>query len=206
LHLWSELRPVPAGASAGWAHPNAFRDCQAGEETVTKKAMPSVSEQLRRAREQKNLSVYDVAEATKIKTDHVRALDDGNYDVFAAPIYIRGFIRTYAALLKLDVPRLMQELEVELSATKRFSEPPNLSAKPRSPLDWMMLQLSRVNWQWVVLISVLGLILTVATVGYRAWEHYRTTDPLADLGPGVYQSAQTNGGETLPLPAPTPAR
>ena len=37
--------------------------------------MSTVSEQLRLAREQQQLDVYQVAEITKIKTDHVRALE-----------------------------------------------------------------------------------------------------------------------------------
>jgi cytoskeletal protein RodZ len=43
--------------------------------------MSTVAEQLRQAREAQNLSVYQVAEITKIRTDHIRALDEGNFDV-----------------------------------------------------------------------------------------------------------------------------
>src|SRR5258705_11311017 len=39
--------------------------------------MATVAEQLRRAREAQNLNVYQVAEITKIKTDHIRALESG---------------------------------------------------------------------------------------------------------------------------------
>jgi len=85
--------------------------------------MASVAEQLRVAREKRKLTVYDVAAATKIRTDHVRALEDGNYRVFAAAVYIKGFVRSYSNLLKLDTPRVMADLAAELSATKEFSEP-----------------------------------------------------------------------------------
>ena len=37
--------------------------------------MVTVSEQLRRAREAQELDIYQVAEITKIKTDHIRALE-----------------------------------------------------------------------------------------------------------------------------------
>ena len=39
-----------------------------------KKAIFSLREQLRRAREDQHLDIYQVAEITKIKTDHIRAL------------------------------------------------------------------------------------------------------------------------------------
>jgi len=69
--------------------------------------MSTVAEQLRQAREAQNLNVQQVAQVTKIRTDHLVALEEGNYNVFSAPVYIRGFVRTYAALLKLDVPQVM---------------------------------------------------------------------------------------------------
>ena len=89
--------------------------------------MPTVAEQLRAAREAKNLSVTEVAEITKIRTDHIRALEEGNFDMFVAPVYIRGFARTYATLLKLDVPQVIKALDAELGQTEKFAEPPPLS-------------------------------------------------------------------------------
>ena len=65
--------------------------------------MATVAQHLRVAREAQKLSITQIAEVTKIRTDHIRALEDGNYDIFAAPVYIRGFVRTYATFLKLDV-------------------------------------------------------------------------------------------------------
>ena len=75
--------------------------------------MPTVAEQLRAAREAKNLSINEVADVTKIRTDHIRALEEGNFDMFVAPVYIRGFARTYATLIKLDVPQVIKALEAE---------------------------------------------------------------------------------------------
>ncbi len=168
--------------------------------------MSSVAEQLRAAREGQNLTVYQVADVTKIKTDHVRALEEGNYDMFPAPVYIRGFIRTYAALLKLDVPQIMVELETELAGSKKFSHPPSLSGPPRGPLDHVMYQLSKLNWRIILPFTALVVILLAAIFGYRAWRNHKTADPLVNLGPGLYQPPQKNSGELLPLPTNAPAR
>jgi cytoskeletal protein RodZ len=162
--------------------------------------MPNIAEQLRGSRERQKLSVYDVAEATKIRTDHIRALEEGNYEVFAAPVYIRGFVRTYASLLKLDVPEVLKDLDAELSATKKFSEPPSLIPESRSVLDFIMLQLAKVNWTVVAVLGVGGLVLASTIFGYQLWRRQRTTDPLAGFQPGVYQPRETNAGEVLPLP------
>src|SRR5438874_5470155 len=88
--------------------------------------MSTVAEQLRTSREAQGLTVYQVAEITKIRTDHVRALEVGRYEAFAAPVYVRGFVRTYATLLKLDVSGMMSLLEGELSQTDKFHELPPL--------------------------------------------------------------------------------
>ena len=40
------------------------------------------------------LDIHELAEATKLKADHLRALEQGQYDVFTAPVYLRGSLRT----------------------------------------------------------------------------------------------------------------
>jgi len=164
--------------------------------------MPSVAEQLRQAREQRNLSVHQVAEATKIKTDHVRALESGQYEVFAAPVYIRGFVRAYATLLCLDVPQLMGELDGELSQSAQFRELPSLAPRQRTLLDVLSLLVAKVNWLRVLSFAVLVCMLSLAIWGYRAGRRSHPTDPLGNLGPGLYQPRQSNAGEMLPLPTP----
>lgn len=164
--------------------------------------MPTVAEQLRQAREAKKLTIHQVADITKMRTDHIRALEEGKYDVFSAPVYIRGFVRTLAGLLKLDVPMTMAALDAELKGTEKFSEPPPLSNEPRGVLDFLMLQLSKVDWRrsliGLAVLAVLAFVVSVVMIV----RHYQTKDPLADLRPGLYQSTNRNAGETLPLPPP----
>jgi cytoskeleton protein RodZ len=161
--------------------------------------MPTVGEQLRAAREALQLSVAEVAEVTKIKADHIRALEAGEYDRFVAPVYVRGFVRTYARLLKLDERQLAAQLDAELQATQRLREPPPLMPRPQTALDYLMLKVSRLNWRVVgavvLLLAVVGMILA----GFKG-RNAPTSDPFKGLGPGLYQSPATAGGELLPLP------
>jgi len=162
--------------------------------------MPTVPDQLRQAREAQNLTLHQVAEVIKIRTDHIRALEEGNFDVFSAPVYIKGFIRSYATLLKLDVPSLMAELEAELAQTTKHSEPPPLSDSPRGFLDFVMLQLTRLDLKKGAVISgILGTLVLILVIG-AIWRHHVKSDPLSGLKPGVYHSTQSVSGETLPLP------
>jgi cytoskeletal protein RodZ len=165
--------------------------------------MSTVAEQLRQAREARNLTVQQVAEITKIRTDHVRAVEEGNYDVFSAPVYIRGFVRTYSGLLKLDVPQVMSALNAELGQTIKFAEPPPLAERPRSAVDYVMLQLSRVDWRrWLMALGAVAVFVGAIW----AWVAWRQHNPLKGVKPGVYQSPNGAAGDTLPLPAPAPRR
>ena len=157
-------------------------------------AMSTVAEQLRVAREARKLTIPQVAEVTKIRTDHIRALEEGNFNVFSAPIYIRGSVKNYATLLKLDVPQIMAALTDELGRTEKFSEPPPLTDASNTPLDRLMFLLSKLNWKFgMVGAAVLGIGLAV----FVARRHHKPADALAGLQPAVYQSA--NSGQTLPL-------
>ena len=160
--------------------------------------MSTVAEQLRSAREAKNLTVYQVAEATKIRTDLIRALEEGNFEVFSAPVYIRGSVKNYALRLKLDVPAIMAALNAELGQTEKFKEPPKLMEESNTPLDHVMFLLSKLNWR-VGLIggAALVVLLVVFLVGMNR-QHHSHKDSLTGLQPAVYQSAGST--ETLPLP------
>ncbi|HWY74308.1 MAG TPA: helix-turn-helix domain-containing protein [Verrucomicrobiae bacterium] len=165
--------------------------------------MTTVAEQLHLGREAKSLTIYQVAEVTKIRTDHIRALEEGNFDVFSAPVYIRGFVRTYASLLKLDVAEVMEALDAELGQTEKFREPPPLTEMPNGALDFVTLQLSKVNLRIALIGSAIlaGVVVIISVI--VVWRHHQRADPLANLQPGVYHPAQSSSsGETLPLPQP----
>ncbi len=194
------MQPCKAG------HREVFRLQIVEQSLFNALRMSIVAEQLRQARESKKLSVHQAAEATKIRTDHIEALEAGNYDVFPAPVYIRGFVRTYATYLRLDVPRIVEQLNSELSTSVKHREAPALTRKAPSVLDWFMFQLSRINWRWALPILLLAIVAFIGIYGYRAWKIHQSVDPLGDLGPGLYNAPQTNGGELLPIPNPAPVR
>ena len=162
------------------------------------KRMSTVAEQLRAAREARKLSVEKVAEGTKIRTDHLRALEAGDFSVFSAPIYIRGSVKNYATLLKLDVPLIMAALAAELGRTEKFSEPPPLTVETKSPVDHALFLLSKVNVKVVLAVGgILGVVL-IFGIAHWAWRRHENADPLANLPPAVYKPADS--ANTLPLP------
>ena len=62
---------------------------------------------LREARQAQNLTTADVARRLKLSVWQVEALESGQYQQLPGPIFVRGFIRNYARLLKLDADELV---------------------------------------------------------------------------------------------------
>jgi len=160
--------------------------------------MSTVAEQLRVAREASNLTIEQVADLTKIRSDRVRALEAGQYNTFSATVYIKGSVKNYAKLLKLNEASLLAALDAELKGTEKFSEPPPLVETKKTFVDTLILFWTKLNWKIgfagivaIVLISLVGLS------GW-AWRHHRSNDPLRNIPPAVYQTV--NLSDTLPLP------
>ena len=69
----------------------------------------TLGQQLRDARLSRNLTVSEVAAATRMKSQYVAALENDDFSCFAAPIYGKGFIRLYAEYVGLDPAPLVDE-------------------------------------------------------------------------------------------------
>src|SRR3989442_410993 len=63
--------------AAGRQATQRLPDCQPAANCLVCRVMSTVAEQMRRAREEQSLTVHQVSDITKIKTDHIRALEDG---------------------------------------------------------------------------------------------------------------------------------
>lgn len=81
----------------------------------------SVGQQLRAAREAKNVTVADVAKVLKLSAHQVVALEEDDWAHLPGNTIIRGFVRNYARFLKLDADPLMSAL-----STLQAPQPPKL--------------------------------------------------------------------------------
>lgn len=160
--------------------------------------MSTVAEHLRAAREAKKLTVEQVADLTKIRTDHIRALEEGNFDVFSAPIYIRGSVKNYSSALKMDTVALLAMLDAELGRTENFSEPPPLTEQKNTLIDYLTLLLAKMNWKVTFVVLAILAMVVILMISVLAWKHHEANSPSKTLKPAVYQPADS--GDTLPLP------
>ncbi|MCP5516205.1 MAG: helix-turn-helix domain-containing protein [Verrucomicrobiales bacterium] len=161
-----------------------------------------MAEQLKSARESRHLSVHRVAEITRMRADHVQALERGDYRAFVAPVYIRGFVRAYARCVHLDEAAIMTALDGELASRRESGARPGVPVDADQPRP---ARLPRVfSGRWQVLAPVAAGVF--AAVGgfflLRFWWTSPGDDPLAGIAPGYHQGPFV--AETLPLPAEVP--
>src|SRR5579862_8733037 len=84
--------------------------------------MPALGDRFRSAREARGLSLSDVSEQIRIRSIYLAAIEEENWSAIGAPVYVRGFLRTYARFLGLDPEEVVAA----------FNSGPPVSSQPPS--------------------------------------------------------------------------
>ena len=84
---------------------------------------------LRLGREEKDLSIGEVAERLKLPTKQIEAFESGNYEGMPEGVFIRGFLRSYGRFLDLDEQAVSMHLDriVPQSGKGSYNVEPNTS-------------------------------------------------------------------------------
>ena len=98
--------------------------------------MAGIGEALRSTRERRGLSIDQVAQDTRISPRFLEALEAEQFNELPAPVYVRGFLRSYANYLKIEPQPLLDRLiggdmAMPGSATGYVGGPGNGAAAPR---------------------------------------------------------------------------
>lgn len=107
--------------------------------------MESIGEKLRVEREQKGLSVEQIARDTNIAKRYLNALESEDFSVFPGDPYLIGFLRNYAEYLGLDPEEMV-------SLYKNFT----IQSQP-VPMD-ELLDNRRSKRGWVYLVGVIVIV------------------------------------------------
>lgn len=156
--------------------------------------MATVGEQLSRARAARGLSVEDVAAQLKFAPRQVLALEQGRPEGVPGGAFVRGMIRSYCRLLKMDPEPLLAAMPVVLPdsdrLTERFSQPVPFSDSAR-----------RWNFAYAGLA-----ILALAVAGWFAWEWQSPEETPAAKSASVESPAALPTALPSESPAPAPAQ
>ena len=84
----------------------------------------TIGQRLSARRQEKGVSVSQVAEATRILSKYILAMESDNFSVLSAPVYVKSFIRLYAKYLEMEAAPLVEDYqrEYEASSTPQLTD------------------------------------------------------------------------------------
>lgn len=133
----------------------------------------TVGQRLRAAREDKKLSLEDIAAQTRIPRRHLESLEQGDWEKLPAPTYTIGFARSYATAVGLDRVEIADDLRGEMGGQRAAVVAPAEVFEPADP--------ARTMPKWLVLGAIAAVILIVLVM---SWLNERsltaTDDPVAN--------------------------
>lgn len=80
--------------------------------------MSELGEALKRAREEKNISLEELEASTKIQKRYLQAVERGEYDRLPGRFYARAFIKRYAEAIGLNANELFEQYSGEVPEAK----------------------------------------------------------------------------------------
>ena len=97
---------------------------------VTEGPLPGAA--LAAARVAQGMSLEDVARQLKLSVAQIRAIEADDYAKLPSPVFVRGFIRTYARTVKLDAAKLLlpRMVAAEASDSRMMQDAPRPSIEP----------------------------------------------------------------------------
>lgn len=150
-----------------------------------------VGSQLRAAREAARLSFDEVAHALKFSPRQIESLEADDYAALPGVTIVRGFVRSYARLLKLDAEALLRQLEATLPSAPAEVRPPDnmgIASQPRGLREFSP----------VVTVAV---VLLLAAVLLALWHFFGPAAPHATTMTGP---ATVVTGQPLDTPVQVP--
>jgi len=151
-----------------------------------------LGERFRAAREERGLTLSEVGEQVRIRSVYLAAIEEENWKAIGAPVYIRGFLRTYARFLGLDPEEAVSEFN---ASTGSSPASPSATAAPSSPRQRSMAPLLWIAG--IVAIALIGFVIFVYVSPPRA--AVVTAQQTATSSP-----APSPGTTARPLPQPQP--
>ena len=95
--------------------------------------MKELLDLLRQARREKQISLREISEQTKIQVHYLESLEAGDFDKFPGEVYLKGALRNYAETVGLDpkeVLSLYRSLKNEAPPEEPEAAPPKEAAAP----------------------------------------------------------------------------
>ena len=160
---------------------------------------------LRLAREQKKITLQQIADHTHITLRQLEHLEEGRYSQLPGGMYNRAFLRAYCEVLGLDATRFLARYEAE---TPPPPEKPVLKPRNRRPLPQRSSLSPVVIWSAMLLISIASLLYSRKWIADVFAPYFSRSQEmvLAKPVPKLPPSQPTKPVENHPVAQPDQAR
>lgn len=157
--------------------------------------MPSLGEELKKAREERGVTLRNISEATHIGMRFLQAIENDTYNQLPGGIFNRSFVRKYAKHVGLDEEQVVARYDQQFA--EKGGEPPKTYANYMEGFE----ERSSSSRFWLP-----ALIFMILCAGaYAAYQYSANTadDPKADASAGS-TPASTPSATPVETPTPTP--
>ena len=154
--------------------------------------MAALGEEFRSAREARGITLSEVAEQIHIRSVYLNAIENEEWSAIGAPVYVRGFIRTYARFLGLDAEDAVGRFNAAAPA-ERLVSTASVSLDEREGSGISV---------WAVLGALVALAL-VAFVAYEYWQYLQGSGGKAPVAVATAAPQPTVAAAGSQTPAPT---
>jgi transcriptional regulator with XRE-family HTH domain len=154
----------------------------AGPTTLSRPRTGELGNTLSRARRARAITLEDVERDTHVSRRYLEALENEDFSIFPAPVYARGFLRTYSRYLGLNPEELIRifpngDLTVDMTPLPTVTRPPA--------------ELINVNWLVAGLVAIF--LLGAGLLLLRSSDDPALTSPLDETA-GISRLETTAGG------------
>lgn len=164
------------------------------DEDLVEPDVPTVGTRLRAAREEKGLSLEDIAAQTRIPRRHLESIEGADWDNLPAPTYTVGFAKSYASAVGLDRTEIGDQLRDEMGGARPMATTTEVF-EPADP--------ARTMPKWLVFGAIGAVILLVVLM---SWLNERSLEPDQNVDIAAVQPAPRPAAPTVPAARPAQAQ
>jgi cytoskeleton protein RodZ len=187
--------------------------------------MPTLGEELRHKREQRRITLAEIAEATRIGTRFLKAIETDNFSILPGGIFTRSFIRAYAKYVGMNEEEAIglylqqvagpiaeqQESQDQISAThvaqvEKLKKRAPPIARPEPAVDHsrrfepVALRQSQTRTNWPTIVIGAGILIFVVLIVLALVKQFNQGG--AESGSQAASVAQKNA-PSKPVPQPS---
>lgn len=111
---------------------------------MNKESIEKIGKTLKEKRESLGLTIMDVSNVLKINPAYLEAIENGDLERFPAEVFLKGFLKSYAQYLKLDISDFLEKEKIK---SKEVSI--NINVKNQS---------KKINLGYIVLAGIILLL------------------------------------------------